>query len=117
MGPGARGAALAAAIVLVVSLFVLGARPIAVGLIPSPWDKLAHAALFAALGALLMVASAGRWRRGVVAVLIVVALADELAQTALPGRMVSVTDLTADVVGAVAGVAAMTLALTRRPTR
>jgi VanZ family protein len=109
-----RAAGLAAAIVLVVNLFVLGAQPIAVGLIPPPWDKLAHAALFAALGALLMIASAGRWVALAVGVLIAIALADELLQADLPGRVVSVVDLTADVVGAAAGVAAMALALARR---
>ena len=109
-----RAVAFAAAVVLVVNLFVIGAQPIAVGLIPSPWDKLAHALLFAALGALLMVASAGRWGWMVIAALVAVALADELLQADLPGRVVSVADLTADVVGAVAGVAAMALALARR---
>jgi VanZ family protein len=109
-----RGACLVAAIVLVVNLFVIGAQPIAVGLIPSPWDKLAHALLFAVLGALLMIASAGRWGALAVAVLIAIALADELLQADLPGRIVSAADLTADVVGAVAGVAAMALVLARR---
>ena len=85
-----RAACLVAAIVLVVNLFVIGAQPIAVGLIPSPWDKLAHALLIA------------------------IALADELLQADLPGRIVSAADLTADVVGAVAGVAAMALVLARR---
>jgi VanZ family protein len=109
-----RAAGLAAAVVLVVNLFVIGAQPIAVGLIPSPWDKLAHAVLFAALGALLMVASAGRWGALALAVLVAIALADELLQADLPGRVVSVADLAADAVGAAAGVAAMTFVLARR---
>jgi len=109
-----RAAGLAAAVVLAVSLFVIGAQPIAVGLIPPPWDKLAHAALFAALGALLMIASAGRWGALAVAALIAVALADELMQGDLPGRVVSVADLAADAAGAVAGVAAMAFVLARR---
>jgi VanZ family protein len=109
-----RAVAFAAAVVLAVNLFVLGAQPIAVGLIPSPWDKLAHAALFAALGALLMIASAGRWGALAVAVLVAIALADEFLQANLPGRVVSVADLAADAVGAAAGVAAMGLVLARR---
>jgi VanZ family protein len=47
-------------------------------------------------------------------VLIAIGLADELLQADLPGRVVSVADLTADVAGAVAGVAAMALVLARR---
>ena len=109
-----RAAGLGAAIVLVVNLFVIGAQPVAVGLIPPPWDKLAHVLLFAALGALLMIASAGRWGALAVAVLIAIGLADELLEAGLPGRVVSVVDLSADVVGAVAGVAAMALVLARR---
>ena len=112
-----RAAGLAAAVVLIVNLFVIGAQPIAVGLIPSPWDKLAHVALFAALGVLLMIASAGRRVWLVLAVLLAVATADELLQGDLPGRVVSLADLAADAVGAVAGVAAMTLALARRAGR
>jgi len=109
-----RAACLAAAIILVVNLFVIGAQPVAVGLVPSPWDKLAHVLLFAVLGALLMMASAGRWGVLAVAALVAISLADELLQADLPGRVVSGADLTADVVGAVAGVAAMALALARR---
>lgn len=113
-GAAVRVASLVAAIILTVNLFVVGAQPIAVGLVPPPWDKLAHLALFAALGALLVVASAGRRGWLVLAVLVAVALGDELAQLDLPGRMPSVADLAADVAGAVAGIAAATLLLARR---
>jgi VanZ family protein len=111
----ARVAGLAAAVVLIANLFAIGAQPVAVGLVPAPWDKLAHGALFALLGVLLAIASGGRRAWLVLAVLVAVALADELAQAHLPGRVVSVTDLVADVAGAIAGVGAMTLALARRP--
>ena len=76
----------------------------AVGLFEAPWDKLAHIAYFAALGALLMVASGGRRARLVVAVLLLVAVADELLQAQLPGRHASVIDFAADFAGAAAGV-------------
>jgi VanZ family protein len=109
----ARLASLAAAIFLIVNLFVVGAQPVAVGLVPPPWDKLAHAALFAVLGALLAFAAGGRRGWLVVGALLAVAAADELFQTALPGREVSAADLVADVAGAVAGVTAMSLALLR----
>jgi VanZ family protein len=111
---GARATGLAAAMVLIATLFVIGAQPIAVGLIPSPWDKLAHGLLFATLGVLLVIAAAGRRAWLVLATLIAVAITDELLQGNLPGRVVSVADLAADVAGAVAGVTAMTLALARR---
>jgi VanZ family protein len=67
-------------------------------------------AVFAALGALLMAATAGRRRWLVVAAAIAIAAADELFQTTLPGRVVSVADLAANMTGAMAGVAAMILA-------
>jgi VanZ family protein len=105
-----RAACLAAAVVLVANLFMLGAQPFAVGLVPPPWDKLAHVAVFAALGALLMAATAGRRRWLVVAAAIAIAAADELFQTTLPGRVVSVADLAANMTGAMAGVAATILA-------
>jgi heme/copper-type cytochrome/quinol oxidase subunit 2 len=41
-----RWAALAVAMLMLVSLFVGGAQPEAAGLIPAPWDKLAHVAFF-----------------------------------------------------------------------
>ena len=44
-------------------LFVGGAQPVAVGLIPSPWDKLAHASLFAVLAACIGLASGLRGGR------------------------------------------------------
>ncbi len=115
--PAVRAAGLAAVVALVAGLFVLGAQPVAVGLIPAPWDKLAHAALFALLGMLLVVATAGRRAWLALAALIAVAVADELVQTTLPGRVVSVGDLAADAIGAAAGVLAMTLALARRAVR
>ena len=119
MRPGSaiRIAGLAAAIFLIANLFVLGAQPFAVGLIPPPWDKLAHATLFALLGALLVTATAGRRIGLVLAVLVAVAIADELAQVDLPGRVVSLGDLAADVVGAVMGIAAMASVLARRANR
>lgn len=113
-GGAVRVAGLVVAIVLIANLFVIGAQPIAVGLIPSPWDKLAHLALFAALGALLVIAADGRRAWLVLAALVAVAIADELLQAGLPGRVASVADLAADVVGAAVGVAAMAFAIARR---
>jgi VanZ family protein len=113
----ARIAALAAGLALIAGLFVGGAQPVAVGLIPSPWDKLAHAALFALVGGLLTIAAGGRRAALVIGLVLAVALADELAQVRLPGREASAADLAADVAGALAGVGAMALALARRARR
>ncbi len=94
------------AVMLPVGLWVGGAQPIAVGLIPAPWDKLAHAGVFAllamALGyasglrrlALLLLAFAGALGVGVV---------DEWHQLFLPGRSADLDDLTADAIGAALG--------------
>jgi hypothetical protein len=43
----------AAVLPMVAGLFVGAAQPVAVGLLTEPWDKLAHATVFAVLTALL----------------------------------------------------------------
>ncbi len=98
-----RWAAALACVALVLNLFWHGAQPYAVGLIPSPWDKLAHAAVFGAIAVLAWLALGGRgWRAlaGGLAVGVCVAVADELRQAALPGRQPDGLDLTADILGA-----------------
>ena len=106
-----------AVLLMVVGLFVGGAQPVAVGLFTEPWDKLAHATVFAVLTALLALALQGkpphpgaRWalRPGaalaVAAVLAgAVGVADELHQATLPGRVAGLDDLLADAVGFVWG--------------
>ncbi|MHB1084259.1 MAG: VanZ family protein [Thiobacillus sp.] len=89
--------------VLLLGLFVWGGnQPQAAGLIPAPWDKLAHLAWFATLAGLLVfgLRSAG------IRVLLLVALAcaalgawDEWRQLTLPGRTFGLDDLLADGVG------------------
>ena len=49
-----------AVLLMVVGLFVGGAQPVAVGLFTEPWDKLAHATVFAVLTALLALALQGK---------------------------------------------------------
>ena len=102
-----------AVLLMVVGLFVGGAQPVAVGLFTEPWDKLAHATVFAVLTALLAVALQGRppqpgarWALRPGAALAVAALlagavgvADELHQATLPGRVAGLDDLLADAVG------------------
>lgn len=97
----ALGVALAAG-----ALYVLGAQPIAVGLIPAPWDKLAHLFVFAIVGAAAGVASGKRgWRMTLycVAGAMLVGAMDELHQAFLPGRAASWSDLAADLTGGFLG--------------
>lgn len=105
-----RLAAVALSIGLPLGLLVGGAQPIAVGLIPTPWDKLAHAAVFALLAAAIGHASGWHGRR-VLAVAFVGALAmgamDEWHQMFLPGRSAGLDDLAADAVGAALGAGAL----------
>ena len=99
--PGRLLCASAVLLMVVVGLFVGGAQPVAVGLFTEPWDKLAHATVFAVLTALLALALQGkppqpgaRWALRPAATLAVAALlagavgvADELHQATLPGRV------------------------------
>ena len=52
-----RIAALPVLLALVPGLFVGGAQPVAVGLIPVPWDKVAHCVLFAGFAGLIGLAA------------------------------------------------------------
>ena len=55
-----RRLCLASAAALIFQLFYVGAQPAAAGLIPMPWDKLAHLAVYAAITALMWIGTAGR---------------------------------------------------------
>ena len=73
-------------------------------------DKDAHAVLYAGLGALLVRAFAGGWRRpvtlaaaiGAVAIAAVYGVSDEYHQSFVPLRQVEALDVLADTVGAAA---------------
>jgi VanZ family protein len=95
--PLVRRLCLAAAVVLIFQLFYLGARPEAAGLIPAPWDKLAHFAVYSALTVLLWIGTEGRMPLAMVAVVAAVGALDELHQSGLPGRVGDVWDFLADV--------------------
>ena len=91
-------------------LFVLGAQPFAVGLVPSPWDKLAHGCVFAVLAAAIGLASGLRgWRMVLLAVAgaVLVGGLDEWHQVYLPGRQAGLDDLAADAVGGLVGALAV----------
>lgn len=82
----------------VISLFVLGAQPFAVGIVSSPFDKLAHALAF---GALFLVLDSALilplWLAMVVTLLL--SAADELHQVGLPGRVPGLADWLAGAFG------------------
>jgi hypothetical protein len=91
---------------LPLGLFIGGAQPVAVGLVPAPWDKLAHAAVFAVLACAIGYASGLRgWRMLLVAfgAAVAVGALDEWHQMYLPGRSAGLDDLAADAVGAAVG--------------
>ena len=107
---GLRLAAIAAAIGLPLGLFYGGAQPVAVGLIPEPWDKLAHMAVFALLAGAVGYASGLRGVRMwwlAFAIALAVGVADEWHQIFLPGRGPGLDDLAADALGAALGATAL----------
>jgi len=82
----------------VTALFVFGAQPFAVGLVPSPYDKLAHALLFGCIFLVLDSALAlPLWLALLIPLL--VSGADEIHQLFLPGRQPSLADWLAGVCG------------------
>ena len=88
------------------ALFIGGAQPFAVNLIPAPWDKFAHLALFALISAAIGLASGRSGARMVllaVAGALLLGLVDEWHQGFLPGRNAGLDDLAADLLGALAG--------------
>jgi len=102
---------------IMVSLFVGGAQPIAVNLIPSPWDKLAHGVIFALLAWAIGVASGlSDWQRLILAFFgsLLVGVLDEWHQAYLPGRQAGWPDLIADVVGSTVGTALLAIERIRR---
>lgn len=80
------------------ALFVLGAQPFAVGIIPSPFDKLAHALLFGCLFLVLDSALAlPLWL--VLVTPLLISAADEFHQLFLPGRQPDLADWWAGLCG------------------
>ena len=91
-------------------LYVGGAQPVAVGLFPAPWDKLAHLLTFAVIGIGAGLAGGMRgWRMALccLAGTLLVGGMDEIHQIFLPGRSASWADLAADAAGGLLGAAAL----------
>lgn len=104
-------------------LFVLSSVPgRALPALPAEnFDKVVHAAVYAVLGGLCLLAVRATWRlRAALAAVLAVGLAtiygisDELHQLLTPGRSADVHDVMADLVGAVIGVAALSLVIAAR---
>jgi len=108
-----RSIRIAATLALAMSaavLYVGGAQPVAVGLFPAPWDKLAHLLTFAVVGMAAGLAGGMRgWRMVMccVAGALLVGGMDELHQMFLPGRSASWADLAADAAGGLLGAAVL----------
>lgn len=93
---------------IIFNLFFLGAQPVAVNLIHTPWDKLVHGAIFALLACGIGLASGLDGRRMLIVAVIgalLVGVLDEWHQMYLPGRHAGWDDLLADAVGSVIGAA------------
>jgi len=102
---------------ILIGLFAGGAQPVAVNLIPSPWDKLAHAVIFALLTWAIGTASGlSGWRRLGLAFLgaALIGLFDEWHQMYLPGRKAGWDDFAADVTGSLIGIALLEAEWRRR---
>ena len=101
-----RAVAALSVAVIFIGLMVGGAQPVAVGLIPSPWDKLAHASLFAVLAACIGLASGLRGGRMILFAFssaLLIGVLDEWHQAFLPGRQAGWDDLAADAAGSLSG--------------
>lgn len=95
--PLVRSLCLVLAVAVIVQLFYLGAKPMAAGLIPPPWDKLAHFVVYSAITVLLWIGTAGRMPLAVLAAVVAIGALDELHQASLPGRAADAWDFLADV--------------------
>jgi len=101
---------------ILVGLFVLGAQPFALNLIPSPWDQPAHVVGFAALAYALGLLSGQRGARMLlfaVAGALSIGALDEWHQIYLPGRHAGWNDLAMDAIGSLLGAALLALARQR----
>jgi VanZ family protein len=105
-----RAIAALAFVLVAANLFWHGAQPYAVGLIPPPWDKLAHAIVYAGFAAAAWVMlGAARPTADVLApaAALSVGVVDELLQGLHPGRVAGLADLAADAAGAILAVAVL----------
>lgn len=81
-------------------LFYLGSQPFAVGLIPEPWDKLAHLVVFSVITGLLWIGTGGHLALVVIGFVAGIGALDEWHQSTLPGRSADYLDFLSDVLAA-----------------
>ncbi len=96
--------ALLGVLVLLPAYIWANLQPEAAGLIPPPWDKLAHVIWFAVLAGLLSLGLGRRAWPWILAGALLFAGWDEWHQLALPGRSADPGDWLADAVGTLAGI-------------
>jgi VanZ family protein len=102
----ARVLCLVAAAAVVLELFTMSLRP-AAALVPAPWDKVAHFAVYAALAGLLWIATGARMPLLVIATTIAIGALDELHQLGVPRRGADAMDFLADTCAVAATVAVL----------
>jgi hypothetical protein len=91
-----RVSCLLVALAIAINLFWLGAKPVAVNLIPAPWDKLAHFAVFSTLTVLVWIGTAGRMPITAIVAVVCLGALDELHQGTLLGRSADMMDFLTD---------------------
>jgi len=97
---------------MILNLFFWGAQPVAVNLLPTPWDKFLHGAIFAVLTCGIGLAIGLQGYRGLIIAItgaLLIGVLDEWHQVYLPGRHPSWDDLLADLIGSLAGAALLML--------
>jgi VanZ family protein len=107
-----RIAAAMLVLAMILNLFFWGAQPVAVNLLPTPWDKFLHGTTFAVLACGIGLASGMQGSRGLIIAIcgaLLIGILDEWHQVYLPGRHPSWDDLLADAVGSLAGAALLML--------
>jgi VanZ family protein len=97
---------------MILNLFFWGAQPVAINLVPAPWDKFLHGITFAILACGIGLASGLQGSRGLIIAIsgaLLIGALDEWHQIYLPGRHPGWDDLLADVIGSLAGAALLIL--------
>ena len=92
-----RHACFTGALILIISVFWVGSKPVAVGLFTGQMDKVAHFATFGLIASLLWLSLLHVRPLWVIAIVSTVGAADEFHQRFLPGRSASIEDLAVDV--------------------
>jgi VanZ family protein len=87
---------ISATIIFVIVLFWAGSKPIAVGLFPFPFDKIAHVLAFSFLSLSLWFGGKERWPLFIIILASTIGALDEIHQIYLPGRHPAFLDFAFD---------------------